>query len=137
MTVLIFVWTVTSVQAFETITREMVEKQIVTETDLIRNVDNFIILFDTSSSANKMVAGKNVSMIQAAKNLLKERNACSQVVPLNAFLDNPTYIGGAVFMVKTTVYERLVPVTEVVGIVADDVLFDFNSADLQPEHGEK
>ena len=267
MTVLICVWTIASVQAFEIITREMVEKQIVTETDLIRNVDNFIILFDTSSSANKMVAGKNVSMIQATKNLLKERNAwfpdlgyqaglyeytnnetlagtfkaiypmqaydrdrfaaaidqlpekgqgptmlqaglhglrkvvaglsgktavimftdgtasvirgpkkplqiaqeiakdhdvcfylissaseeanlrmletvskvnaCSRVVPLNAFLDNPEYIAGALFMVKTTVYERLVPVTEVVGFVADDILFDFNSADLRPEYNEK
>jgi OOP family OmpA-OmpF porin len=64
-------------------------------------------------------------------------NACSRVVPLNAFLDNPQYIGGALFTVKTTSYERLVPVTQVVGAKADNVLFDFNSADLRAEYGEK
>ena len=267
MTMFVCVWTITSVQAFEIITREMLEREIVTETDLIRNVDNFIILFDTSSSANKMVAGKSVSMIQATKNLLEERNAwfpdlgyqaglyeytnnetlagtfkaiypmqaydrdrfaaaidqlpekgqgptmlqaglsglrkvvaglsgktavimftdgtasvvrgpkkplqiaqeivkdrdvcfylvssateavnaqllkgvskvnaCSRVVPLATFLDNPNYLGGALFTVKTTSYERIVPVIEVVGFEADDILFDFNSAELRPEYGEK
>jgi OOP family OmpA-OmpF porin len=64
-------------------------------------------------------------------------NACSRVVPLATFLDNPQYLGGALFTVKTTAYERLVPVTEVVGFVADDILFDFNNAELRPEYDEK
>jgi OOP family OmpA-OmpF porin len=256
-----------NVLAFEIITQEMMEKEIVTETDLIRNVDNFIVLFDTSGSSNELVPGKSVTRIAATKNLLKERNAwlpnlgyqaglyeytnnetlagtfkevyamqaydrdrfaaaidqlpeegqgptmlqaglhglrkvvanlsgktavvmftdgtfsvvrgpkkplqiaqeiarendvcfylvssatddvnqqlleavskvnaCSRVVPLATFLDNPVYLGGALFTVKTTAYERLVPVTEVVGFVADDILFDFNSAELRPDYDEK
>jgi outer membrane protein OmpA-like peptidoglycan-associated protein len=64
-------------------------------------------------------------------------NACSRVVPLNQFLDNPHYLSGALFTIKTTSYTRLKPVTEVVGFVADDVLFDFNSAELRAEYGDK
>ena len=68
-------WTFGDAQAFRLITQEMVEKELVVETDLIKTADNFIILFDTSSTTNQMVPGKTISKIQAAKNLLKERNA--------------------------------------------------------------
>lgn len=249
-------------QAFEIITQEMMEKKIVTRTDLIRTADNFIILFDASSSANKMVPGGTISRIQAAKNLLTDRNAwlpdlgytaglftltssgheplypllpydrasygaaieklpetgsgptmiqpvlrslrkpieglsgktaiilftdgsynkvrgpkaplqiaqeiasdndvcfylvssatdaenkqmlealskvnaCSRVVPLNRFLDNPQYLSGALFTVKTTVYENIVPVTMKIGVAEEDVLFDFDSIDIRGEYNEK
>lgn len=262
MTFTILVWTIASVQAFEIVTQEMLEKEVVTETDLIRNVDNFIVVFDASSSANAMVPGQDISRIQATKNLLAERNAwlpdlgytaglfkatssgyeavypllpynrdsfgaaieklpdegsgptmaqqvlhslrepiaglsgktavilftdgayskargpkkpveiaqeiakdndvcfylissateaenekmlaavskvnaCSRVVPLDVFLDNPEYLGGALFTVKTSAYERLVPVSEVVGFVADDILFDFNDAELRAAYDQK
>ena len=68
-------WAFGDAQAFRLITQEMVEKEQVVETDLIRTADNFIILFDTSGSTNQLVPGKNTTKIQAAKNLLKERNA--------------------------------------------------------------
>jgi len=258
---------VTEALAFRIVTKEMMETETVTKTDLIRNVDNFIVLFDTSGSSNEMVPGKNVTRIEATKNLLKERNswlpdlgyqaglyeytnnetlagtfkevygmqpydrdrfaaaidqlpdkgqgptmlqaglhglrkvmanlsgktavvmftdgsftvsrgtkkplqiaqeiakdndvcfylissatddvnqqllqavskvnACSRVVPLATFLDNPQYLGGALFTVKTSAYERLTPVTKVTGFVADDILFDFNSADLRTEYDDK
>ena len=261
---LVSVWTTTDAQAFQIITSEMMEMEIVAETDFIRTADNFIILFDTSSSTNEMVPGKNISRIQATKNLLKERNAllpdlgytaglyiytskgdklqevyamqaykrdafaaaidqlpdegkgptmmqrglsglrkvvaglngktavimftdgtynkvsgtkkplqiaqeivkdkdvcfylissatdqdekqvleavakinsCSRAIPMAAFLDNPQYLSGALFIVKTTAYERLIPVTEVVGVVADDMLFDFNSSEIRGEYNEK
>ena len=264
---LLVVWTTSPLQAFQVITQEMMEKEMVTTTDLIRNVDNFIVLFDTSSSANSMLPGRNVSRIQATKNLLKERNAwlpdlgyqaglydytndmtltgtlkeiypvqpyernsfaaaidklpdtgsgptmlqaglsslrgvlaplsgktavilftdgsatrvrgpksalqiaqeiakdndvcfylvssasddvnaqlletvskvnaCSRVVPLDAFLDNPTYIGGALFTVKTTSYARLVPVTQVVGAKVENILFDLGSDQLRSEYSMK
>lgn len=67
--------TIGNALAFEVVTQEMIKKEMVTETDLIKTVDNFIILFDASSSANNMVAGKDVSRIQATKAMLKERNA--------------------------------------------------------------
>jgi len=41
------------------------------------------------------------------------------------------------FIVKTTAYERLIPNTEVVGVVADDMLFGFNSSDIRGEYNGK
>lgn len=257
----------TEALAFRIVTKEMMETETVTKTDLIRNVDNFIVLFDTSGSSNEPVPGKSVTRIEATKNLLKDRNswlpdlgyqaglyeytnnetlagtfkevypmqpydrdrfaaaidqlpdkgqgptmlqaglhglrkvvanlsgktavvmftdgsftvsrgtkkplqiaqeiakdndvcfylissatddvnqrlleavskvnACSRVVPLATFLDNPQYLGGALFTVRTSAYERLTPVTKVTGFVADDILFDFNSADLRTEYDDK
>ncbi|MDX2452229.1 hypothetical protein, partial [Desulfosarcina sp.] len=75
ITVLVSLGTFGDAQAFRLITQEMMEKELVVETDLIKTADNFIILFDTSSTTNQMVSGKTISKIQAAKNLLKERNA--------------------------------------------------------------
>ncbi len=259
-------WPSTDAQAFQIVTREMMEKEIVVETDFIRTADNFIILFDASSSSNEMVPGRNVSKIQATKNLLKERNAlipdlgwkaglynytnektltgtleeiypvqpydragfaaaidklpetgsgptmlqpalsslrsvlaglsgktavimftdgtisrvrgprsalqiaqgiakdndvcfylissateaanaqllesvtkvntCSRVVPLTAFLDNPIFMSGALFIVKTTAYERLIPMTEVVGVDLENLLFDFDSSVIRSEFND-
>jgi OOP family OmpA-OmpF porin len=264
---LVFTWTGMNVQAFEIITQTMVEEEIVTETDLIKTADKFIVLFDTSSSTNQMVPGKNISKIQAAKNLLEMRNkwfpdleyqaglyiytsnetlmgsfkeiygmqaydrdrfaaaiaqlpekgrgaamlqpglsalrkvlagltgktvvfmftdgifsktygtkkpvqiarelveahdvsfylissataatekkllkavakanAASRVVPLEAFMAYPDYISGALFTVNTTAYVRLKPVTKVVGVVTNDMLFDFDSAAIRGEYAEK
>lgn len=261
--------TLTSIdtQAFEIVTREMMEKETVTEIDLIRTVDNFIILFDTSASTNQMLPGTSVSKIQVAKAFLKARNAwlpdlnfkaglyeytnnqtltgtfkeiyamqpydrdrfaaaidqlpesgqgpamlqaglnglrkvvagltgktavimftdgkftvtrgpkrplqiaqeiasdndlcfylissateatnaqlleavstvnaCSRVVPIDLFIDNPHYLGGALFTVRATSYERLRPVTQVVGFVAPDMLFDFDSTAIRDGYLEK
>ena len=255
------------VQAFEIITREMMEREIVTEIDLIRTVDNFIILFDTSSSTNQPVPGTSVSKIQAAKAFLKARNAwlpdlgftvglyeytnnqtltgtfkeiygmqpydrerfgaaidqlpekgqgpallqaglsglrkvvagltgktavilftdgkftvnrgpkrplqiaqeiakdndvcfylissateeanvqlleavsevnpCSRVVPIDLFIEYPLYMGGALFTVRATSYERIRQTTQVVGFVTPDMLFDFDSAAIRDVYLEK
>ena len=264
ITVLIPLGTATEAQAFQIVTREMMEKEIVVETDLIKTADNFIILFDASSSANEMVPGKSISRIQATKDLLKERvallpdlgytaglyiyttpsgkfqevygmqafkpdafaaaidqlpaegkgptmmqkglsslrdvvaglngktvvfmftdgtysrvrgtkkplqiaqeivkdkdvcfylissadeqaekqvvnavtqiNSCSRVIPLATFLNNPQYTSGALFIVKTTAYARLIPVTAVVGVDLANILFDFDSSALRSEYNEK
>ena len=264
ITALVSFLTLSAAQAFQLVTREMMEKEIVVKTDLIKTADNFIILFDASSSSNEMVPGKSISRIQATKNLLKERvallpdlgytaglyiyttpsgkyqevygmqafkpdafaaaidqlpdegkgptmmqkglsrlrsvvaglsgktvvfmftdgtynrvrgtkkpleiaqeivkdkdvcfylissadeqaekqvvaavtqiNSCSRAIPLAAFLDNPLYTSGALFIVRTTAYERLMPVTEVVGFVANDMLFDFNSDAVRGEYTDK
>ena len=259
--------TVASVQALEIVTREMIQEETVTETDLIKTADNFIILFDTSSSTNEMVPGKSISKIQAAKNLLKERNAwlpdlgyqaglyiytshetlmgtfkevygmqaydrdqfaaaidqlpengkggttlnaglsplrkvvaglsgrtaiimftdgkvtrlrgtkqplqiaqeiardkdvcfylissatedvnvqmlesvtqvnsCSRVIPIAAFMDNPQYLSGALFVVKTSAYTRLKPTTQTVGVFADDVLYDFDSSVIPSAYNDQ
>jgi OmpA-OmpF porin, OOP family len=257
----------TAGQAFQVITKDMMEKETVTKTDLIRLVDNVIVLFDTSGSTNEMVPGRNISKIQATKELLAERNAwlpnlgyqaglyiytdnktlmgtfkevvgmqpynreifaagieklpdkgqgptmlqaglsglgkildglsgktavimftdgsytvrrgpkrpveiarelaqkhdvsfylissgtsdvseklnkalstvnaSSRVIPLTYFLDSPTYLSGILFTVKTSSYERLKPVTKVVGVKMDNVLFDFNSAVIRSEYNER
>jgi len=264
ITALVFFLTLSAVQAFELVTREMMEKEIIVETDLIKTADNFIVLFDASSSANEMVPGKSISRIQATKDLLKERvaqlpdlgymaglyiyttpsgkfqevygmqafkpdafaaaidqlpaegkgptmmqkglsslrsvvaglsgktvvfmftdgtynrvrgtktplqiaqeivkdkdvcfylissadeqaekqvvnavtqiNSCSRVVPLATFLDNPHYTSGALFIVKTTAYERLIPVTEVVGVDFENLLFDFDSSAIRSGHNDQ
>ena len=64
-------------------------------------------------------------------------NACSRVIPMEIFMDNPTYLSGALFTVKTTAYERLVPAIQVVGFEANDMLFDFNSAAVRGEYIDK
>ncbi len=267
--ILIAVIALTSIdtQAFEIITREMMEREVVTEVDLIRTVDNFIILFDTSGTTNQMVPGTSISKIQAAKAFLKERNswlpelgfeaglyeytnnetlagtfkeiygmrpydresfaaaidqlpekgqgpamlgeglrglrkvlagltgktavimftdgsftvnrgtkrplqiaqeiaaqhdvcfylissatesvnvqlleavskvnACSRVVPIQLFIEYPQYLGGALFTVRSTSYERLRPTTKVVGFVAQDMLFDFDSPQIREDYFEK
>jgi len=267
ITFLVSLWAITSVQAFEVVTRDMIEKETVTQTDLIKTADNFIILFDTSGSSNEMVPGKSISKIQAAKNLLKERNtwlpdlgfqaglyeytnnetlagtfkeiygmqaydrdrfaaaidqlpekgqgptmlqagfrglrkvvnnlsgrtavimftdgtatvvrgpkrpvqiaqeiakdnnvcfylissatdevnaqlleaastvnACSRVIPIAAFMDNPQYLSGALFTVKTTSYTRLKPMTQTVGVFVDDILFDYDSSVISSAYNDK
>ena len=65
MACMVSLWTIASVQAFEIITRDMVEKEVVTKTDLIKTADNFIVLFNTSGTTNQMVPGKNITKIAA------------------------------------------------------------------------
>ena len=264
---LVTTWTITDVLAFQIVTRDMFQKEVVTETDLIKTVDNFIILFDTSGTTNQMVPGRNISKIQAAKNMLKQRNAwfpelghqaglyiytadetlagtfkevygmqsynrerfavaidelpekgqggttinaglsplrkvlaglngktavimftdgkvtrtrgtkkplqivqemardndvcfylissaeadaekqliesvstvnaCSRVIPLTLFMDKPQYLSGALFTVRTTAYTRLKPVNKVVGIIANDMRFDFDSSAIRSEYNDK
>jgi OmpA-OmpF porin, OOP family len=264
---LVFAWSITDAYAFTIVTKDMLEEQVVVETDLIPTVDNFIVLFDTSGTTNDMVPGTEVSKIKAAKALLAERNswlpdlgynaglyiythtetlmgtfkevygmkpydraafataidqlpemgtgpamlqaglhglrkimaglsgrtavimftdgkstvqrgikkplqiaqeiardydvdfylissatmdtdeklleavsrvsAGSRVIPLEAYLDNPIYLSGVLFIVNTTAYARLKPVTKVVGVFTDPILFDFNSDELRPEYAEK
>jgi OOP family OmpA-OmpF porin len=264
---LMLVLTFTSAQAFQIVTRTMMEEEVVTETDLIKTADNFIILFDTSSSTNQNVPGKNISKIKAAKSLLKARNAwlpelgyqaglyiytdnatlmgsfkevygmqdydrdrfaaaidqlpekgqgpamlqpglsclrkvlagltgktvvfmftdgiasyktgakkpgqiarelagahdvsfylissataiaekkllegvakvnaSSRVVPMAVFMDYPSYLSGALFTVRTISYTRLKPKTEVVGFIANNMLFDFDNTAVRGEYNDK
>ena len=94
---LLFVWIIEDAVAFRVITKEMMETETVTETDLIRTVDNFIVLFDTSGSTNNLVPGKNVSKIVAAKNMLKQRNIWLPDLGYNAglyiYTNNETLLG--------------------------------------------
>jgi OOP family OmpA-OmpF porin len=64
-------------------------------------------------------------------------NASSRVIPLAAFLHNPGYVSGALFDIRETSIVKLRLVKNIVGFAMDDILFDFNSADLKAEHMDK
>lgn len=77
---------------------------------------------------------------EAEKRLLEavsSINASSRVIPLEAFLYNPGYISGALFDILETSIVKLRLVEKVVGFVMDDILFDFNSANIRPEYTDK
>ena len=58
--------------------QEVVEEETVVESfevkEFIKTADNFIVLFDSSSSMNKMLEGTNMTRIQMAKKMLMEQN---------------------------------------------------------------
>ncbi|MBL0715278.1 MAG: hypothetical protein JJV98_16435, partial [Desulfosarcina sp.] len=63
-----------SAQAFEIITAEDIQKNIVTRNMLIRTADNFIILYDASGSmADEYQAG--IKKIDAELEILRQQNA--------------------------------------------------------------
>jgi len=252
------VWGVGTAGAVEIITAEMIQKEILTEVDFIKNADNFIILFDSSKTMQETLPGTNRSKLAVAKDILKLRNellpdlgfnaglylytnpfkaiysvqrydrarfreaidqlpdeaqggtdlrkglsemrtiiaglsgktvvflfsdgklvvsdvgkkpkeiareiaakndvsfyvissaageaekrlleavssinASSRVIPLEAFVYNPGYVSGALFDVVETAVVKLTPVEKIVGFVMDDILFDFNSAEIKPEY---
>ena len=255
------IWGVGTTGAVEIITEEMLQKEILTEVDFIKNADNFIILFDSSKTMQEILPGTNKSKLIVAKEILKLRNellpdlgfnaglylytnpfkaiynvqpydrarfreaidqlpneakggtdlrkglsemrtviaglsgktvvfifsdgklvvsdvgkkpkqiareiaakndvafyvissatgekekqlleavssinASSRVIPLEAFVYNPGYVSGALFDVVETAVVKLTPVEKIVGFVLDDILFDFNSADIKPEYVEQ
>lgn len=118
----VFIYTDGSVSNFEGMkqprikAREMAEKY---------NVCFYLI--STASTATNRKLLKDVAGI----------NACSRVIPIEAFLGRPEYNSGALFVVKST--EKIVTVSDqkVVGLKADDILFDFGSDAIQPQYLER
>jgi OOP family OmpA-OmpF porin len=60
-------------------------------------------------------------------------NECSRVVPFASFIERPDYFVGALYGVKATVEVETITKTKVVGIINDDILFDFNRANTRAE----
>jgi OOP family OmpA-OmpF porin len=65
---------VTDASAAEIITEEDMIQNIITEEQLVRLADNFIVLFDASSSMDKPYKDTNMTRYDVAKKILKERN---------------------------------------------------------------
>jgi len=63
-------------------------------------------------------------------------NACSRVVPFEAFIDRPEYITGALYEVKAATDVVTTTETRVVGAKVDNVLFDFDKSDISAEYHE-
>jgi len=91
--------------------------------------DNDVCFYLVSSAT----AEANVKLLEAVSRV----NPCSRVVPIGLFMEYPLYLGGALFTVRTTSYERIRQTTQVVGFVAPDMLFDFDSAVIRDGYMEK
>jgi OOP family OmpA-OmpF porin len=65
---------VTSVSAFEIITQEDIQQNVVTEDAFIKQVDNFIVLFDSSRSMAETYPASGGQKIEAAKEILRQQN---------------------------------------------------------------
>jgi len=84
-----------------------------------------------------LISSATADVEKQVLDVVSKVNSCSRAIPLAAFLDNPQYMSGALFIVKTTAYERLIPITQLVGVVANDMLFDFDSSVIRSEYNEK
>ena len=56
------------------------------------------------------------------------------MIPFSKFVDNPQYNSGALFMVKTSSEVQTLTEMKTAGATGDNILFDFNSAALQPQY---
>ena len=74
---LLFLFSVVQINpasAAEIITEEIIEELNLIRVDFIKTADNFVILFDSSSSMKKKYPGTDKTALQVAKELLRERN---------------------------------------------------------------
>ena len=60
--------------AAEVITEEETVKGVIIKKEIVKTADNFIVMFDASSSMNDPYHNTGLTMLEAAKELLKERN---------------------------------------------------------------
>jgi OOP family OmpA-OmpF porin len=77
---------VTSVSAFEIITQEDIQQNVVPKEVFIKQADNFIVLFDSSRSMAETYPGSGGQKIEAAKEILRQQNAILPDLGWNAGL---------------------------------------------------
>lgn len=61
-------------------------------------------------------------------------NECSRLIPFSKFVENPQYNSGALYLVKTSSEVQTLTEMKTAGATGDNILFDFNSAALQPQY---
>ncbi len=64
-------------------------------------------------------------------------NECSRVVPFDQVFEKPVYLAGALFMIETRIEEFLTTTYRLADIRVDNILFDFDSAQVRSEYNEK
>ncbi len=74
------------VMAAEVIVEQDTVKSVTEEADIVKTADNFIILFDSSSSMNEPYRKTSMSKLDAAKEILKEKNKTLPDLGYNAGL---------------------------------------------------
>jgi len=57
---------------------------------------------------------------------------CATVIPLKSFINRPEYTSGALFVVIATEDLETTTETKIAGVKVDDILFDFDKADIRP-----
>jgi OOP family OmpA-OmpF porin len=75
-----------NVMAAEVIVEQDTVESVTEEIDIVKTADNFIILFDSSSSMNETYRNTSMTKLAAAKEILKEKNATLPDLGYNAGL---------------------------------------------------
>ena len=70
-------------------------------------------------------------------NDLASVNTCSRVYTFDAVLSRPEYTTSALYMVRDKAIIETELVSKVVGVELDNILFDFNSADIRPDYHDE
>ena len=65
---------------------------------------------------------------------MAKSNECSRLIPFSKFAENPQYNTGALYLVKTSSEVQTLTEMKTAGATGDNILFDFNSAALQPQY---
>jgi OOP family OmpA-OmpF porin len=84
------------------------------------------VCFYMISSATKWYAEKRLAD-------MAEANACSRVIPIEAFINNPEYMAGALYTVKASAFVETTTEARIAGLKAQDGNFDFNKSDIRSE----
>lgn len=64
-------------------------------------------------------------------------NECSRVVPFDQMYEKPVYLAGALFIIETRITKFLATTYRLADIRVDNILFDFDSAEVRSEYNEK
>jgi OOP family OmpA-OmpF porin len=64
-------------------------------------------------------------------------NECSRVVPFDRVFENPVYLTGALFIIETRVEKTLSTIYRLADVKIDNILFDFDSAQIRSEYSDK
>ena len=64
-------------------------------------------------------------------------NTCSRVVTFDAVLNRPEYTTGAIYMVRDRAIAETELISKVVGVELDNILFDFDKADIRAEYHDE
>jgi outer membrane protein OmpA-like peptidoglycan-associated protein len=83
--------------------------------------DKYDVSFNMISYATNPRADKRLRDMAKA-------NASSRVIPFKNFVDNPEYLTGALYVVKSTKEVQTITETKIVGAKIENVLFEFNDA---------
>jgi OOP family OmpA-OmpF porin len=86
MSLVFFGFIATHVMAAEVVVEQDTVTSVTEEVDIVKTADNFIILFDSSSSMNEPYRKTSMSKLAAAKEILKEKNETLPDLGYNAGL---------------------------------------------------